>query len=977
MSHRLLPYKTIGVVAALVLGIFVFSRCGTDTIAGLPDTVDFNYHVRPILVQKCYLCHGPDESSRKANLRLDTYEGATALLKDGGKAIDPGHAASSMLVERIYHKDPDLKMPTPESNLTLTEREMALLEKWIDQGAKYDPHWAFQPLVPTPELSKYKGNFIDYFIDKELDRENLEAAPKASKESLIRRVSFLLTGLPPSEKEQTAFITDTHEDAYTKMVDRYLSSPRFGERWARHWMDIARYAETRGHEFDYPIQGAWRYRDYLIRAFNADIPYDQLLKEQLAGDLLENPRRGPDNQNESVLGTTFLTMAEGTHSPVDIRKDEADRIDNMIDVTGKAFLGLTISCARCHDHKFDPISAKDYYSFYGIMEGTRFTPQPVNQEQKKPLLDRLMQVQDSIRNWMISQLPDQLPLNGIVQTKNTTDPVLPEINSRLLGDFSRTDLDGWKSDGLAFGTTTTLGDPVFNAHKQWIGIREGTASSRKIASGIYGALRSPDFTIANNFIAVEAAGKESVIRIVIDNFQLIRHPIYGNMEQWVESTDFKNYVFDVSQWKGHKAYIEVLPGGYENHVFIQRPDSYVDIRYALAYDKTAKIPERNAGIVKVLNQRIRQQAPKKPDAVISRLLEQELTLRSQLNDSLQFIYGVTDGIGKNSPVFVRGNHLDLSKEPATRQFLPAIAKTTARLDVPGSGRLELANAILEKNNPIAARVLVNRIWHYLFGKGIVETVDNFGLQGKLPSHPALLDQLAIEFQENGYSIKYLIRKILLSETFQRQVKPGTDAGEKDPSNTWLSHYPLLRLEAEAIRDAMLAVSGRLDTTMYGAPVPQHITSFMNGRGKPEHSGPLDGAGRRSIYLEVRRNFLDPMLSSFDRPIPFTSFGKRDVTNVPSQSLILLNDPFVVQEAARLQVRLEQKQLGNSSNKIQWLYQTCFSRAAEKEEIEKAVVFINGLTEKYKRNKTTGDAVALAWKDYIHSLFNLKEFIYLN
>ncbi|WP_290708519.1 PSD1 and planctomycete cytochrome C domain-containing protein [Flavihumibacter sp. CACIAM 22H1] len=977
MSLRILPAKMGVVFGSLVLGLFVFSRCGTDSLADLPDTVDFNYHVRPILVQKCYLCHGPDESSRKANLRLDTYEGATALLKDGGKAIDPGHAASSLLVERIYHKDPDMVMPTPESNLRLTEREMALLEKWIDQGAKYDPHWAFLPPVATPELAGFNGNTIDYFINKELEREKLPAAPKASRESLLRRAAFLLTGLPPTQEEQAAFLAATNDDAYPKMVDAYLASPRFGERWARHWMDIARYAETRGHEFDYTIQGAWRYRDYLVRAFNQDIPYDQLLKEQLAGDLLPEPRKGPGNQNESIVGTVFLTMTEGTHSPVDIRKDEADRIDNMIDVTGKAFLGLTISCARCHDHKFDPISAKDYYSFYGVMEGTRFAHHAVNQEAKKAALDRLVQVQDSIRQWALVQLKQQPAYSEIIPAKTNTDPVAGEEGTLVLGDFSRADLDGWKSDGQAFGQSTTLGDPVFSAAKKWIGIREGMASSRKIAVGLYGALRSPDFIVSTNFIQVEAAGRQSSIRIVIDNFQLIQQPIYGNLEQQVSSTDFTPYLFDVSAWKGHKAYIEVLPGTYENHVFIQRPDSYVDLRYAIAFNTTKTVPEKNRRIVQELNKRIKSQLGSTPNARLSQLLDEELALRAQVKDSIQFIYGVTDGFGKNSPVFVRGNHLDLSKEPATRQFLPAVSKTNVRLDVPGSGRLELANAILEKNNPLAARVMVNRIWHYLFGKGIVETVDNFGLQGKLPTHPALLDHLALEFQKNGYSIKYMVRKIMLSETFQRAVKPEAAAREKDPSNTWLSHFPLLRLEGEAIRDALLAVSGRLDTTMYGPPVLQHITSFMNGRGKPAQSGPLDGAGRRSIYLEVRRNFLDPMLSSFDRPLPFTSFGKRDVTNVPSQSLILLNDPFVVQEAARLQARMQKAMPGSAAEKIQWLYTTCFARAATTDEVEKGTAFVNQLTTTYKRTSVSGNAVALAWKDYIHSLFNLKEFIYLN
>ncbi|MBL7769784.1 MAG: PSD1 domain-containing protein [Flavipsychrobacter sp.] len=965
MGFRFLRQKSTWVVAGLIITIALFSRCGTDASAGVPDTVDFNYHVKPILVQKCYLCHGPDESSRKANLRLDTYEGATALLKNGGRAIDPGHAANSMVVERIFHKDPDQVMPTPESNLKLTQQEMAILEKWIDQGAAYDPHWAF--IQPDSSLleKKYDENAVDYFIQKELEERGIKPAPRASAESLLRRVSYLLTGLPPTEKEQQLFLSATNEDAYVKMVDYYLQSPRFGERWARHWMDIARYAETRGHEFDYPIQEVWRYRDYLIRAFNADIPFDQLVREQLAGDLLPKPRLGSGNENESILGTAFLTMAEGTHSPVDVRKDEADRIDNMIDVTGKAFLGLTISCARCHDHKFDPISAKDYYSFYGVMEGTRFSPQPVNQASKQQSLENLKGIQEQVKLWAHQQLLESGTTNVLQQTNNQPATMPADSGYQVLGNFTGKELDGWKSDGHAFGKTTTLGDPVFNDQFQLIGIREGMASSRKTALGIYGALRSPDFTISTNFVGVEAAGRESVIRIVIDNFQLIRWPIYGNIEQRVNDTKWKQYVFDVAQWKGHKAYIELMPGVYENHVFVQRPDSYVDARYAITYNNKWVEPANKQPAVTALN---RQFKKRKVEPAIQALLEQESQLRLALRDSLRFFYGVTDGFGRNSPVFVRGNHQELSADKVPRTFLTALGTRSNNLDVPGSGRLQLAEALLEQNNPLTTRVFVNRIWHHLFGRGIVETVDNFGLQGKLPSHPALLDYLSLSFKQHNYSVKQLIRTIVLSETFQRSTLPVAGSKEKDPANIYLSYFPLRRLEAEAIRDAMLAVSGRLDTAMYGEPVPQHITSFMNGRGKPSESGPLDGAGRRTIYLEVRRNFLDPILTSFDRPIPFTSFGKREVTNVPAQSLILMNDPFVMQEAARLAARLDKMGLRNNEEKIQWLYRTCLGRSATKEEILEANALLANLTQKNSRT---------VWKDFVHTIFNLKEFIYLN
>ncbi|MFN5422633.1 MAG: DUF1549 domain-containing protein, partial [bacterium] len=269
--------KIILTLSAIVMIAYGIMSCGQNFSPAIADKVDFNYDIRPILVQKCYLCHGPDPGSRKANLRLDTYEGATALLKDGLKAIDPGHAKKSLVLFRINHKDPDIVMPTPESNLTLTEREIALIEKWIEQGAEWKPHWSFIPPKETPAIKEFKGNPIDYFINQKLAENDLKSSPEADKNALIRRVSYVLTGLPPEPEAINKFLADNSSNAYEKMVDQYLKDPHFGERWARHWMDLVRYAETKGHEFDYTISGAWRYRDYLIRAFNNDVPYDQLV----------------------------------------------------------------------------------------------------------------------------------------------------------------------------------------------------------------------------------------------------------------------------------------------------------------------------------------------------------------------------------------------------------------------------------------------------------------------------------------------------------------------------------------------------------------------------------------------------------------------------------------------------------------------------------------------------------------------------
>ena len=1003
IKQRHFKISSLGVLGLVVLSLF--GACKRDKgdmpVADLPEEVDFNFHIKPILVQKCYLCHGPDPSSREADLRLDIFEGATATLESGRAAIVPGKPGKSELLKRINHSDAEMRMPPTEMNQELTSREIAMLRQWIADGAVYEPHWAFVP--PKKEESVPLGMHeatkkIDSFVSMKLQAEGLNPSAKADKETLIRRLAFVLTGLPPTLQQLEAFVADEREDAYERLVDTYLSSQAYGERWARHWMDVVRYAETKGHEFDYVIQGAWRYRDYLIRAFNSDVPYNQLVREQLAGDLLASPRVHPeDGTNESVLGTLFYTMGEGTHSPVDTRKDESDRIDNMIDVTTKAFQGLTVSCAKCHDHKFDPIPTADYYGLYGILEGTRFSPvsatSPVMVEQTLEEANRLRAyIRETLAgNWKGSIKEENLPVQ---LTSITTQTPIP-FSGKILGDFRGQELSGWKSDGKAFGPKTTLGNPLFQpSTKNRLELDEGKASSRYYNTGIFGALRSPNFLVDRDFIGVRARGTKGTIRIVMDNFQLIQYPIYGGMSQTVETEEWKNLVFDIGQWKGHKAYIEVLPGTYKRHTYVQQEEDYVEVLYATAFDNEWQEPplSDDMGSVELTQALANWQSHNSSPAEITQLnsflsknravaqigslkdtVRKWELLTQEVKDSIYFS-GVTDGFKIESPVFVRGNHLELSADQVPRSFLPGITGSNPSIRDQGSGRMEMVDAILSPANPLTSRVMANRIWHHLFRRGIVETVDNFGLQGKLPTHPELLDYLATSFQEGGWSVKQLVRAIVLTETFQRATLASGAQQEKDPENLFLARYPVRRIEAEAIRDALLAVAGNLDTTAYGPSVKVHLTSFMQGRGRPGISGPVDGDGRRSIYVEVRRNFLPHVLQTFDFPTPFTAFGKRDVTNVPAQSLLLMNDPFVIHQAEVMATNLLNHPDRNIESRVQRIYQLLFSRNPNVMELDAALKFIQqGQQETSMSNilENTG-----LWKEYCHALFNVKEFIYL-
>ena len=1013
----------IALLGAWVIVPAVFSACSAaDATVDLPDRVDYNFHIRPILSNSCFVCHGPDSSTREADLRLDLRETATARREAGGRAIVPGRAGRSKVIRRVTAENADERMPPAETNHRLTAREIALISRWINQGAKYKPPWA----LIRPILASGKEGSIDHFVNEHLAANGIAAAPPAKKEALARRASFVLTGLPPSLPLLTGFVKDSSATAYEKLLDRLLTSPRFGERWSRHWMDLVRYAESKGHEFDFTIEGAWRYRDYLIRAFNADLPYDQFVIEHLAGDLLERPRLHPEEgYNESVIATSYLALGEGKHSPVDTRLDEADRIDNVIDVTSKTFQGLTVACARCHDHKFDPVPTSDYYALYGIFESMRFAYTPLLSSHQQAWLDSIRSARAMLRRSVGAKWKQSLgggvaaAQTGLDSDKAAVVPVthsassvsrlgsLSRVDSThnwwMIGDFRNGSYDGWIPHGPGFEPRSEQ-HFVVSSGGRIDSLAFGMASSRYLASGIPGALRSPTFTLDMDSIHVVAAGHGSVIRIIVDNFQLINPPIFQAIQEKVENSRLTTYRFGVNLWKGRKAYIELMVGSFklqqhitDLHRILRDDSSYVEVAYALAFDGSAPELPGSPGTLNSTTQSIEQavdtwvggHASVPLLATINRALHSDVLPKLDIGPTLglikrhkahigdiPYIMAVTAGDAIESPIFIRGNHQTLGDQPIPHRFLSAVSDHAAPFSKSANGRLEMARAIVNPSNPLTARVMVNRLWHHVFGRGIVKTVDNFGAQGSLPTHPQLLDYLALRFVEQGWSIKAMLREMLLSETFRRSTQSSPQARERDPENLLLGHYPVRRLDAEAIRDAILAISGRLDTTMYGEAVPTHLTEFMNGPGRPEESGPLDGAGRRTVYLEVRRNFVSPMMLAFDRPIPFSTFGARNTTNVPAQSLTMLNDPFVAEQARVWADAVVTRHDLDIGGRIRYIYRKALSRSASPEDIADGFAFL----ETEARRRVLDSAAMLddvdLWAAYCHVVFNHKEFLYL-
>src|SRR6266849_3474824 len=1050
-----------------------FSAADSGAGAGPEGMAFFEKRIRPVLVERCFKCHSAQSEKLKGNLHLDSREG---MLKGGDTrpAIVPSNVEKSLLIEAVRYGNPDLQMP-PKGKLT--DEQISDLAAWVSMGAPWPAdsaaspaakkeefnlekrrlaHWAWKPIqVQLPPPVKDQGwprQPIDRFILRRLEESNLRPAPPADKRTLIRRLSFDLAGLPPSPQEVEDFLRDPSPAAYEKVVDRLLASPRFGERWARHWLDLVRYSETYGHEFDYPRPNTWRYRDYVIRAFNGDLPYDQFVTEHVAGDLLPRPRRDPaDGSNESTIGTAFYWLGQQTHSPVDVRQHQADTIENQIDVLAKTFLGLTVACARCHDHKFDAISTRDFYALYGMVASSRYAQRAIDAPGLiAAKLARLKTLKQEIRSALAAiwsgqssgiaryllagdavlhgnpQAADENSSGAIASGRSVeavaseskldekrlarwvatlrderiTKPAHPlyawsclaamkpperfrdawvktfrraersgETGPRaydvLFADFSRGDFGDWMADGEAFREGLhAAGEIIVGDITKPVAmfLREPGLNTALFSRRLQGAIRSPTFTVSNRFAHIRAAGRDSRFNVIIDNYTLIQAPIYGDLRRMLDADDLSWFTVDLGAWQGQRAYFEFSdisppdPAG-SGKVGGYGPAGWIELERVVFSDEKAapsappppalaalagrgpvrsleELAKRYQGAVAsvvhswaaskltgaidgtaqaallawlVQNGLLEPKGDFSQSQRLTRLMTEYQRVEASIPEPA-YVPAMAEGTGLDEVVFIRGNP-KTPGESVPRRYLEALGGCAQAPFKNGSGRLEFARQLTDPSNPFLSRVMVNRVWLHLFGRGIVPTPDDFGVLGQPPSHPEMLDWLANYFRSEGHwSTKELIRMLVTSSAYCMASKPVDEfAEEKDPMNFLWHRMPVRRLEGEAIRDSLLTLAGRLDEAMYGPSVPTHLTEFMEGRGRPASSGPLDGNGRRSIYLEVRGNFPSPMMRTFDTPVPFTTVGKRTVSNVPAQSLILMNDPFVLSQARLWARRLLQEE----------------------------------------------------------------------
>ena len=895
----------------------------------------FEKKIRPVLAGSCYGCHNSKMKTPMGGLQIDTRDG---LLRggDSGKAIVPGDPEMSRLIMAVSYAH-DLKMP-PSGKLT--DAQIADLTDWVKMGApdprtapattqpvtnkRYDftegrKFWAFQPVrkpaIPVVKHSSWVQSPIDAFLLSKLEEKGLTPAGPADKRGLLRRVTFDLTGLPPTPAEVEAFVNDESPKAFEKVVDRLLGSPRYGERWARHWLDLVRYAETNGHEYDNDKLAPWRYRDYVIRAFNEDVPYNQFVREHIAGDQLPSKRLRSDGAMwESPLGTTQFWFNEVLNSATDSEKSRADDVDNQIDVVGKTFLGLTVACARCHDHKFDPIPTADYYALAGVFRSTDLREAALDSP------ERTAKIADLSRR--IKELKRESP-------KQPRPSIAYRPEDKVFERFEDSAFGKWVTQGEAFADATV----------------NGAADSEAAGSDVFaGTLTSPKFRTGKElYLHVRIGGTKGDpalkergplrFTIVADGYKGQHIVPDGGPAKWK--------TLKLTFERERTCYFEIVDRARDGHIVVDE----------IVFSSEAKPPSET-------------EFPPAPNTELSAERRDEIAkLEAQVPES-EFAMIAEDRDCHDARLNIRGNHKNLGEE-VPRRFLQIIAGEQQPPISSGSGRLHIANWMASADNPLTARVMVNRIWKHHFGSGIVRSTDNFGKMGEAPTHPELLDYLASGFVEGGWSVKSLHRLIVLSRAYQMSSAASEEAKKLDPANKLLQHMPVRRLEAEEIRDTILETAGTLDEKMFGPSVPPYISAYQDGRGKPK-TGPLDGAGRRSIYIQVRRNFMTPLFVAFDYPTPISAIGSRTVSTVPSQALMMMNNEFVAQQAGKWADRVIAS-TSNPRERVRQMYSTAFARPAEEKEVSSILAFVNNQQSRPE---------SAVWTDVAHVLFNSAEFLYV-
>ncbi|MDP3073034.1 MAG: PSD1 and planctomycete cytochrome C domain-containing protein [Opitutaceae bacterium] len=883
-----------------------------------PAPVDFIHDVRPILEKHCTSCHGPEK--HKSGFRLDVKAEALRGGDSGEPAILPGKGAESPLIRFVSGLDEDMLMPSKGERLNAGEIDT--LKRWIDEGAAWPDgvdtavavdkleHWSFKPLRRDPVPPSTSGHPIDGFIAAKLAENGLTLSPEADRRTLIRRLHLILHGLPPAPEEAEAFVAIRDPGAYEALVDRLLASPRYGERWARHWLDVIAFAETHGFEVNTPRENAWPYRDYVIEAFNRDTPYPRFILEQLAGDTVNEPR-----------GTAFL-VATAALLTGQIGKDEEsklkarqDELNDMVANVGGAFLGLTLHCARCHDHKFDPVSQKDYYSLQAVFAGVRHGERPIppsdwdDRQKREPALRTQFAVATE-RMFAFEPVADvataapTTPRRAALQATVNSDRFAPVTTNRV-----------------RFTVSATLHGSVEAPCIDELEVFSVAPDRRNVALASAGA-------------RVTASGSDAM---AMHAPELINDGVYGDEQAWLSNEPGKGWIeiefarperIDFVKWGRDRLgkYRDRLPTEYRIEVAgadgVWRP-------VATSADRAPTkdgAPPRSTRLAHLKGAELAAWAEANGEFT---------TLERQLRELTQPPKVYAGRFEKPPAVHVlsRGDPMQPREAVAPRALSQVGPALTLPADASESQRrVALAHWLADPENPLPARVLVNRIWQHHFGEGLVGTPNDFGRNGALPTHPELLDWLARDFIAGGWSIKRLQREIVLSATWRQSSAPRPDALAKDAGTRLLWRFPPRRIEAEGVRDSTLAVSGKLDLRMGGPGFLPFAPNFNYVRVyEPKLSfGPDDW--RRMIYMTKVRMAQDSTFGAFDCPDAGQSAPKRPRSTTPLQALSLFNSRFVLEQAGFMGERLQRESADSPAAQVRRAFALAFQRAPDAAEL---------------------------------------------
>lgn len=1023
--------------AKSVAGALFMLLCGVGLASGADSPAEseafFEREVRPLLVDACLQCHS--NKKQESGLRLDSH---AAMVKggDSGPAVQVDALDKSLILQVISYEG-EIRMPPKEK---LTPAQIDVLRRWVMSGAQWPKsavtvnsvrpgeitpeerkHWAFQPVVapPVPAVnnSAWPRTDIDRFVLAKLEANKLAPVGDASKRTLIRRVTFDLIGLPPTPEEISAFLSDDSPQAWEKVIDRLLASPHYGERWGRHWLDVARYADTAGDGADYPIREAYKYRNYVINSLNADMPYDQFVREQIAGDILA--AQSPDNPRfaDQVIATGFIAVTKRFGYNINTEFQHLD-ISDTLESTGRALMGLSIGCARCHDHKYEPITAKDYYALYGIFASSNYTF-PGGEEYKKP-----------------HNLVPLVPAKRVDELENDRKAKLASLDAELAAQEGKRKLavDAFTHGGgldLAFEAQSLGGPPAspwFTAGPNTIlaeaqspfshvhpagtrGVRIGVGNVHDGIRQHFGPFKVEDtgrlyFNIDLRNAEIKDRpgayrlywGHGALITLAIecsidakglsirngDKFELVKamepgtwynlqldvdvaaKKFSGRVGKEGEVAEFANFAFH-PQWDGILDTFVSDGIGQTTGAF---PTRDID---NIAWSKEP-LPKLGATAVAAvaadaekLNQ-LRQDLGKADEAIKGLKAKKDELAGASL---YEVAYGVSEGKPMTARIQKRGEPLRPGDE-VPRRFLEILGGDPLPASTTGSGRLELAEWITRPSNPLTARVMVNRIWQQHFGRGIVSSPSDFGIRGEAPSHPELLDYLASTFMRDGWSLKRLHRQILLSRVYQLASQPAAETLTVDPHNALCSYHTPQALDAESIRDAMLAISGKLDRKQpEGHPFPP-VSQWTFTIHYPFHA--VYESSHRSVYLMIQRSRKNPYLTLFDAADPNISTALRQPTITPTQALFLMNAPFVHEQATALVDNL-QKSVADDEGRVRLAYVLTTGTEPAPEDIQAAKDFMAAYQTQLGDSSPSGPIAA--WNAYARVLLTSNGFLYVD